>query len=290
MKTEYDILSFGGGVQSTAILMMMVDGSLPKVDAAIFADPGEESDATYAHIDWCEARFAEMGIPFYRRSAGGRLGDHLKVGRNSTGGQFASVPFYTVSPSGDKGLIRRQCTKEYKTQIVERAVRRDVLGLKPRQRVPVNVTIRQWIGISYDEQARAVRIAKRFAESVKWSTAYFPLLDRRIERRHCVELLKSLVPHTVPRSACVFCPYKGQAEWRRLRDEDPKGWARAVEVDNALRIPGNVVNRRIKGVMYVHRSCVPLRDADLRDKDDAQGQSLFRFNTFDAECEGMCGH
>lgn len=290
MKTHYDILSFGGGVQSTAILAMMTYGQLPKVDAAIFADPGEESDATYSHIEWCQARFAELGIPFYRRSVGGRLGDHLKVGRNSTGGRFASVPFYTRMPNGDKGLIRRMCTREYKTEVVDRTVRRDVLGLKPRQRIPRDVTIRQWIGISYDEQARAVRIAKRFADSVKWSTPYFPLLERQIERKQCSDLLRSFVPHSVPRSACLFCPYKSQSEWRRLRDEDPKGWARAVEIDDALRIPGNVVNRNMEASMYAHRSCVPLRDADLRDKDDAQGQSLFRFNTFDAECEGMCGH
>jgi len=38
-----------------------------------------------------------------------------------------------------------------------------------------------------------------------------------------------------------------------------------------------------KGEAYVHRSCVPLRDADISTQDDP-----LEFG-FIAECEGMCG-
>jgi hypothetical protein len=37
------------------------------------------------------------------------------------------------------------------------------------------------------------------------------------------------IPHEVPRSACDFCPYRSNAEWRHLQDTDPTGWAKPVD-------------------------------------------------------------
>ena len=84
------------------------------------------------------------------------------------------------------------------------------------------------------------------------------------------------------RSACVFCPFKSNFEWRHLRDSDPAGWARAVEVDEALRRPGTVANRSLERAIYLHRSCLPLADVDLGGRDVTGGVAQ-------GECEGMCG-
>jgi hypothetical protein len=102
-------------------------------------------------------------------------------------------------------------------------------------------------------------------------------------RGDCVAYLKEQkIPHEVPRSACVFCPFKSNHEWRLLRDNDPAGWARAVEVDEALRRPGTVANRNLEQSMYLHRSCLPLAVVDLGEKDMSGGVA-------GGECEGMCG-
>jgi len=90
------------------------------------------------------------------------------------------------------------------------------------------------------------------------------------------------IPHEVPRSACVFCPFKSNFEWRHLRDSDPAGGARAVEVDEALRRPGTVANRNLEQSMYLHRSCLPLAVVDLGGRDVTCGVAQ-------SECEGMCG-
>ena len=71
-------------------------------------------------------------------------------------------------------------------------------------------------------------------------------------------------------------------EWRLLRDNDPAGWARAVEVDEALRRPGTVANRSLEQSIYLHRSCLPLAVVDLGEKDVSGGVA-------EGECEGMCG-
>jgi hypothetical protein len=69
---------------------------------------------------------------------------------------------------------------------------------------------------------------------------------------------------------------------RHLRDNDPSGWARAVEVDEALRRPGTVANRNLEQSMYLHRGCLPLTVVDLGQKDACGGVAQ-------GECEGMCG-
>jgi hypothetical protein len=43
-------LSLGAGVQSTTLLLMSLDGTLPKVDCAIFADTGWEPARVYEHL------------------------------------------------------------------------------------------------------------------------------------------------------------------------------------------------------------------------------------------------
>jgi hypothetical protein len=116
----------------------------------------------------------------------------------------------------------------------------------------------------------------------------FPLLDRQMTRDDCHVWLRAFgVPHEVQKSACVFCPFTSNAEWRRLRESDPEGWSRAVEIDAALRVPGNIVNRNLNQKLYVHVSCVPLQKAVLAyDEDPLQGYLDFNWT---AECAGMCG-
>jgi hypothetical protein len=46
------ILSLGAGVQVTALALMAAPGELPLPEAAISADTGWESAATYAHLEW----------------------------------------------------------------------------------------------------------------------------------------------------------------------------------------------------------------------------------------------
>ena len=52
MTKEIHILSLGAGVQSTALYLMDLDGDLDdiKFDYAIFADPGDEPEAVYKHL------------------------------------------------------------------------------------------------------------------------------------------------------------------------------------------------------------------------------------------------
>ena len=280
-----NVLNLGAGVQSTTLYLMYLRGEIqPAIECAIFADTGEEPAAIYRHLEWLKSLH---GPPIITVSIG-RLGEDLQKGRNSTGQRFASIPAFTAAREGHKvGIVRRQCTREYKIDPIEQYTRRELLGMARGQRVPAGITVYQSYGISMDEAGRSVRIRERLADR-HWLTPVFPLLDRQMTRGDCYTWLQAFgVPHEVNKSACVFCPFKSNAEWRRLRDTDPEGWSRAVQIDTALRVPGNVVNRKMDQKLYVHASCVPLEKAVLGFDEDPQ-QYYLGLN-WTAECAGMCG-
>jgi len=57
------ILSFGGGVQTTALTILICQGKV-KADMAIFADTGCERPETYWYIDtWMKPMLSAANIP-----------------------------------------------------------------------------------------------------------------------------------------------------------------------------------------------------------------------------------
>lgn len=281
----YHVLSLGAGIQSTALYLKFHRGEMPvQLDAAIFADTQEEPAEVYRHVEWLRS----LGGPPILIGTAGKLGDDLVRGRNSTGGRFASIPAFTTQDGGATvGLTRRQCSKEYKTEVIGKVLRQRVLGLKPGQHVPRGLKVHQYIGISLDEAGRAVRM-QRNVPPPKYITRHFPLIDKLLTRTDCKAYLAGKVPHETPRSACVFCPYHDDYEWSRLKANDPAGFARSVEVDRALRTPGAVVNRHIDQTMYLHRSCKPLELVQF-DPTPPKPRAVQLPMNFAGECEGMCG-
>ena len=281
MKT-YRVLNLGAGVQSTAVYLMMAEGLIPPADVAIFADTQDEPEAVYNHLEWLKA---QAGPEIMVRTVGS-LGDNLLRGENSTGEKFVPVPFYTKDKKGNVGMGRRQCSKEYKTAVVERTIRREIVGIHPRGHWPINtVRAEQVIGISADEAGRASRIIKRM-KATPYYSPQFPLIDQEIlghtgwTRGEAYRWAQPRCPHVIPRSACVYCPFRKDEEWLEIK-KVPEDWKRAVEIDAAMRTPGVVMNREVDGVMYAHRSCVPLEEVEFKHQD--------QFNMFTTECEGMCG-
>ena len=289
---EYHFLNLGAGVQSTALYLMSIDGDEPEVprfDAAIFADTQEEPDEVYRHLEWLES---QNGPPIIRTTAG-RLGDALDRGCDANGnvrtdgGHYISIPAYIMHPeTGDKGIIRRQCTGDFKVKPVEKWIRSH-LKVEPGRPVPKDIVIHQYMGLSFDEPKRVIRVKQRFmARPSNWRV-HFPLWEMQYERSDCKAYLSERMPYTVPRSACVFCPFKSDSEWRLLRDNDPKGWQRAIEIDRVCRTGTGLDSHR-----YLHKSCLPLDEVDLRPADEKSGQmNMFaHLRGFQDECEGYCGN
>ena len=82
------------------------------------------------------------------------------------------MPLYVLGKNGQKGMIKRQCTSEYKIVPVERKVR-ELLGLKPRQHWHKELAVEQFFGISADE-LRRVRMP-----DAMWKRHRYPFVFER---------------------------------------------------------------------------------------------------------------
>ncbi len=129
------------------------------------------------------------------------------------------MPLFIKNPDGGDGMTRRQCTSEYKLKPIKRQARQ-LLGYPHPAPVPRGVYAEQWVGISRDEIGRAKDSGIQYLRSA------FPLLDldgaadgcNGWTRTDCMRYLKSRGWSSTPKSACIGCPFHGNAQWRALRD------------------------------------------------------------------------
>src|SRR5262245_59185556 len=164
---------------------------------------------------------------------------------NTTGGRFASVPFWVKGDDGRETPGRRQCTREYKIDAVKLEARR-LLGLKPGQRAAGRVHAEELVGISLDEASRAR------PSRYPWIKTRWPLLfEKPMRRAECLLWLKNIGWPEIRKSACKFCPYRGAAEYLRWKREEPELFEEACQWDDLIRSTGTM--RGMKGQQYISR-------------------------------------
>ena len=236
-----------------------------KPDCAIFADTGWEPEGVYEHLEWLTT---QLSYPVHIIQKGNITDDYFASAKN--GKRFASIPFFT----DNGGMVRRQCTNEYKIQPIRKKTR-EMLGLKHGQRGPKEKVVETWIGISTDEIQRV----KESRDA--WQHNRWPLIEARMDRAACIKWFGENYPgRKLPRSACIGCPYRNDREWRMMKDDDPESWQKAVEFDAHLRV---YKREAMTHNEFLHRSLKPLDKVDLSTPAD-HGQISFL-----DECEGMCG-
>ena len=273
MTEPMHILSLGAGVQSSTLALMAAKGEVtPMPTCAIFADTQAEPASVYTWLDWLEG---ELPFPVHRVTAGSLTEDLLTLREKKDKSSYyirTGVPAYMVNPDGSHGHVQRQCTYQFKLLPLDKASRR--LGEVKRGEKKVRVV--QWIGISLDE-VRRMKPSRH-----KWMENRWPLIEKRLSRHDCMEWMESNGYPKPPRSACLYCPYHSNVEWRRLRDEEPEAWAEAIRVEREFQRLKE--QTPFRGVPYFHASRVPLDQVDLETDLDKGQMSLF-----DNDCEGMCG-
>lgn len=264
-SADLRVLSLGAGVQSTTMALMCNEGLILPPDCAIFADTQSEPPAIYKHLEWLES---VLQFPLYRVTAGNLEQDLRDAGKSI---RLASIPFYTSSSTGG-GMMRRQCTREYKIAPIEKKIR-ELLGLPYRARMKQTVLL--YIGISLDEIMR-VKINPN-----KHIKNKYPLIELKMTRYDCINWLLDKGYSVPPKSACYFCPYTDDARWREMKLNDPETFKSATDIDELLR---NKDFNKIQEKLYLHRSMKPLIDIDF-----SNAEGLGQMSLFQDECEGMCG-
>lgn len=262
-------LSLGAGVQSSALLVMSALGlrDCPKAEFALFADTQDEPQWVYDQLAILEPWAAAHGLPVVRVTAG-RLADETLA---PAGKRRAALPVFTLGKDGREAMLPRQCTEEYKLAPIRRYLRAR-LGVKPRARVPKDVTVTALVGISFDERSRIAPARHRWIQN-RW-----PLIDSVMRRHDCAELL---IAHGLPvpkKSSCIYCPFHDDPYWQDLKDSSPEEFEQACAFDRAIR---DSSSRGLRHPVFLHRSLAPLSDVafDVRES----------FDGFGNDCSGHCG-
>lgn len=280
--TKWNVLNLGAGVQSSCLALMAAKGEIgPMPDFAVFADTQAEPESVYKWLDWLEV---QLPFPVYRVTKGSLTNDSLtltaatdKAKSYETGELYMRrlIPAFGLMPNGEKTIaIGRKCTADYKIKQIEKCI----IEKCAIQRAQKEYTVTQWIGISWDELQR---MKNNFPA---WSQPRWPLIEKRMTRQMCLDWMFNNGYKEPPRSACVYCPFHSDKEWRRLRDEEPNEFAKAVDFDYKIREIAKK-DRILKMKVFLHNSCKPLDEIDF-DSDEQKGQMVWDFQ---AECEGMCG-
>ncbi len=276
------VISLGLGVQSTALYYMSSMGILPRCDYAIFSDLGKEKEETYKYLEFLLRWEQENnGIPIIVCDSKNLYLDLLNS-VNSTNQRFSSIPAFTKNSDGSIGMLRRQCTYEYKIAVVDSKIR-EIQGKKPRQRL---LKTEVWKGISLDEIDRISNAKEAWKVCVHpfvgfnsdykniWKTEL--LLPERMDRNTIEKWFVSMALPIPPKSSCIFCPYQSDKSYKDMKENHPFDFEAAIAIDEAIR---NSSKKGINNPIYLHRSCVPLKDIIF--KDDAP-------DLWSGECSGTC--
>jgi hypothetical protein len=215
------VWSYGGGVQTAAIAVLIVTGKLPRPDRAVMADTGREAAATWRYLYNVMAPYLD-GVGLKVELATHDLATVDLYGKNGD----LLIPAFT-----EHGRLPTFCSVEWKRRPVRRYLR------------AAGVTACDlWLGITIDEVERAK------TSGADWIRHVYPLLTMvPMRRSECLALVERAGLPTPPRSSCWMCPHRGNDQWRAL-DADELVAAAALEQDMRARDSG----------VWLHRSRMPI--------------------------------
>lgn len=278
--TKHNFLSFGAGVQSTTLAFMAMHKEItPDLDFLVFADTHGEPQEVY---DWLEEIKKLLPYEIVVVTNGSLEEAELEIKERKKDGKKyrkSLIPAFAKNKDGSVGLVGRKCTEDFKINPVQRYLKKR-FQIKRGQK---ELVATQWMGISWDE-------VQRVKESRNpWLQNRWPLIEKQLTRRHCKEWMKANGYPEPPRSACYYCPFHSDDEWRRLKTDHPAEFKKAIKFEKKIQATNELAELG-KSDFYLHPSCKPLEEVDLR-TDTEKGQTLLdiTLNDMRNECAGLCG-
>lgn len=267
------ILSFGAGMQSTALALMSCENSLslkkgqpmphpdvPIYDLVIFCDLGMEPSWVMDQVMFTQDACEQVKISF-------KILDsplHEDFMRNFGERRTVSIPWWTLRGDGHKAKMPRNCTIDYKIEVIAKYVRWEVLGYRKGQRLrPEDRKAHEMhMGFSYEEQ-------KRCKESTNpMFVNHYPLVAMKLVRADNYAYIRDVWGLETRASACTFCPFHRNYFFRYLRENLPEEYAQLVMVDELLR--DKTPKPPMDSDLFISRSRKRIKDLTPADCDDAE--------------------
>jgi hypothetical protein len=252
--TRAAVLNLGAGVQSSVLLLMACSGELEergwtRPEVAVFADTQDEPADVMEWLPLLRMEAYRAGIPLVEGTAGDLRQDVMDAASGARK-RASNPPVFVRDAKGGKQMIPRGCTRDYKIRVIRGELRR--LGYGEKRPVV------SYLGLTTDE------VQRMKPSDVAWQTIDWPLIHMGMSRHDCELWLERHGYPPAPKSACRMCPMRSNAGWRKMKEERPEDFAKAVEVDRAIRtgLPG------LKGEAFLHDSLTPLELVDFRNAED----------------------
>ncbi|MEV5653730.1 phosphoadenosine phosphosulfate reductase [Streptomyces sp. NPDC052291] len=239
-------ISYGGGVQSTALLVLAAQG---RIDFRTFlmANVGDDSEhpGTLRYLDEYARPFAaEHGIELaVLNRVMVRSGEVRTLYGQLTKEGSRSLAIPVRMSNGAPGT--RSCTADFKIKVIGRELKRR--GATKEHPATIG------IGISLDEIHRANKRRCEPHEEI-----VYPLLELGLRRIDCARIIREAGLPVPPKSSCWFCPFHRPETWHDMRRNEPDLFEKSCRLEELLNTRRHMLG---KDPVYLTRFGRPLRKA-----------------------------
>ncbi len=255
-------------MQSTALALMACENVkdpgkhplVPIYDLIVFCDLGKEPPWVLHQVDFIRAacqvagiRFEIIESPLYQ--------DYLNNFGNT---RVVSIPFWTIGEDGRKGKMMRNCTMDYKINLIQKFVRWEILGYRKGQRAKAEdlKAHEMHLGFSKEEQHRCSE------NPHKMFVNCFPLVEMGVERKDNYAYVRDVWGLETKASACTFCPFHRNYFFQYIKKNDSDQYNDLIEFDNMLE--REQPNTKIKSKLYISRSRKRIAELVPEECEDAE--------------------
>lgn len=216
-------VSYGGGVQSTALLVLAAQRV---IDFPIFvmANVGDDSEdpATLEYVEQHAKPYAARhGIELHVIDRIKRDGTVETLYGRLTKEGSRSLPIPVRMSNGAPGT--RSCTADFKIKVIGKWLKAH--GASETNKATVG------IGISLDE---IHRVNNR--KAMPYEICAYPLLDQEpaLRRSDCHTIITRAGLPVPPKSSCYFCPFHRPSTWAEMRRDRPELFAKSCGLEDLL--------------------------------------------------------
>jgi len=202
-------VAYGGGVNSTAMIIGMLQHKIPP-DLIVFADTGGERPDTYEYIEYFNKWLQQYNLEIQTIKKDGETLEQECIRING-------LPSLAYGYKRCSLKFKRDPQNKYRNNHPQcKAV------LKSGNKIDV------YIGIDAGEAHRANNAP---IDDKKYNY-HHPLIDWDLGRDECIELIKSVGLKVPKKSSCFYCPSMRPTEIRELKNNHPELLDRALFMEN----------------------------------------------------------
>lgn len=219
-------LSFGGGVNSTAMLLSLTDS--PEEFETVFINHGGDYPETYQYVEYLRAQGFKITevIPSYRG--------------------FSTLYDYCMNFNIIPTTQFRWCTHRFKI-------------LPYLEYIKPHIPCTSFIGFDAGE---AKRVERNKSRKVQYAIEHqiknkFPLFDQGIDRNGCIDLINDAGLKIPPKSGCYFCPFQSNIGYRTLFLNHPDMFRRVEQLESNIVSKNDIHLRGNKKISEIAMSHTP---------------------------------